>query len=45
MKITNYNNKEIKVMMEYNIFLGLIFLSKNTKKTLKNAEMIKYINK
>ena len=49
MKITNYNNKEIKVTMEcYNhkyyiiiIFPGLIFLSKNTGKTLKNAEIIK----
>ena len=37
MKITNYNNKEIKVMMEYDYIL-----SKNTEKnTLKNAEMIR----
>ena len=36
----------MKIMMEYNIFPGLIFFrSKNTEKTLKNAEIIKYINK
>ena len=34
MRITNYNNKEIKI----------IFLSKNTEKTLKNAEIIKFVN-
>ena len=44
MKIPNHNNKEIKVMMEYNYIPRQIFLSKNTEKTQKMQKKIIYIN-
>ena len=37
--IKNYNNKEIKVLMEYNYIR-----SKSTEKTTKIRKMIKFVN-
>ena len=45
MKIPNYNNKEIKVMMEYNYIPNQIFQSKNTEKQQKMQKIIHCQNK